>query len=243
MLPVDPNNHADAQAGVVLPGPDVLPVTPRATPMFRLLRATLGPLLRAVFDWRVSGRENLPAGRPYVIIANHLNWIDPWALLLHLPVEPRIHFLANPANLVRHRLDWWVVRKVGGYIPVDLSHRAGPGLFRQVDLCLERGGVVAIFPEAAYGPHEGELQPMKRGFAHFAVDNHVSVVPIGLSGTKDLWLRKQIRMQIGKPIDPDGHDADALFELATAQLRGLVPPYSEPPGPKLLRRFLTRLLY
>ena len=65
---------------------------------------------------------------------------------------------------------------------------------------------------------------MKRGFAHFAVDNHVSVVPIGLSGTKDLWLRKQIRMQIGKPIDPDGHDADALFELATAQLRGLVPP-------------------
>jgi 1-acyl-sn-glycerol-3-phosphate acyltransferase len=143
--------------------------------MFRLLRATLGPLLRLAFDWHVTGPENVPRGRPYVIVANHLNWIDPWALLIHLPAEPRIHFLANPANLVRHRLDWWAVRQVGGYIPVDLSRRAGPELFRHVNRCLERGGVVALFPEAAYGPREGELQPMKRGFAHFASDNRVPV--------------------------------------------------------------------
>lgn len=226
-----------------LPEADALPVTPRATPMFRLLRATLGPLLRLVFDWRVTGRENIPRGRPYVIVANHLNWIDPWALLIHLPVEPRVHFLANPANLVHHRFDWWVVRQVGGYIPVDLSRKAGPNLFRQVDLCLERGGVVAIFPEAAYGPREGEVQLMKRGFAHFAVDNRVPVVAIALSGTKDLWLRKSIQMRVGEPIDPGDRDPDVLFETVSDRLRELVPTYSEPPGPKLLRRFLTTLLY
>jgi 1-acyl-sn-glycerol-3-phosphate acyltransferase len=211
--------------------------------MFRFLRATLGPLLGLVFDWKVAGRERLPTGRPYVIIANHLNWIDAWALLLKLPVEPRIHFLANPANLVRRRFDWWLVRKVGGYIPVDLSRKAGPNLFQHVNECLKRGGVVAIFPEAAYGPREGEVQAMKRGFAHFAVDNQVPVVPIALSGTKELWLRKPIGLQVGEPIETDGKDADAMFEAASARLRELVPAYEEPRGPKPLRRFLTHLLY
>jgi 1-acyl-sn-glycerol-3-phosphate acyltransferase len=230
-------------ASVSLPAADALPVTPRATPMFRLLRAIVGPLMRLVFSWKVEGRHNLPVGRPYVIIANHLNWIDAWALLLQLPAEPRIHFLANPANLVRHRFDWWLVRKVGGYIPVDLTHKASPELFEHVNLCLQRGGVVAIFPEAAYGPREGEVQPMKRGFAHFAADNHVPVVPIALTGTKELWLRKPIRMRVGEPIEPDGRDADAIYEAASTRLRELVPAYSEPAGRKPLRRFLTHLLY
>jgi len=210
--------------------------------MFRFLRATVGSLIRLAFDWKVAGRELLPKG-PCVIIANHLNWIDAWALLLLLPAEPRIHFLANPANLIRHRFDWWLVRQVGGYIPVDLSQKAGPELFEHVNECLRRGGVVAIFPEAAYGPLEGEVQPMKRGFAHFAVDNNVPVLPIALSGTKDLWLRKRIQLRVGAPIDPEGKGADAMFEAASTQLRALVPAYSEPAGRKPLRGFLTHLLY
>jgi 1-acyl-sn-glycerol-3-phosphate acyltransferase len=199
--------------------------------------------MRVVFSWRVEGREKLPVGRPYVLIANHLNWIDAWALLLQLPAEPRIHFLANPANLVRHRFDWWLVRQVGGYIPVDLTQKAGPELFRHVDECLRRGAVAAIFPEAAYGPREGEVQPMKRGFAHFAVDNRVPVVPIALSGTKELWLRKPILLRAGDPIEPDGKDADSMFDAASNRLRELVPAYTEPGGRKPLRRFLTHLLY
>lgn len=211
--------------------------------MFRLLRATAGPCLKLVFSWRVEGREKLPVGRPYVLIANHLNWIDAWALLLQLPAEPRIHFLANPANLVRHRFDWWLVRQVGGYIPVDLSQKAGPGLYRHVQDCLRLGGVVAVFPEAAYGPREGELQPMKRGFAHFAVDSSVAVVPVALSGTKELWLRKRIVVRVGDPIEPAANDVDSMFEVARARLKELVPAYTEPGGHKPLRGFLTHLLY
>lgn len=199
--------------------------------------------MKLFFNWKVSGLDTLPEGRPCVIIANHLNWIDAWALLLLLPIEPRIHFLANPANLVKHRFDWWLVQQVGGYIPVDLTRRAGPELYAQVNKCLERGGIVAIFPEAAYGPREGDMQAMKRGFAYFAVDNHVPVVPVALSGTKDLWLRKRISVMVGAPISSDGQDVDSLYELASARLRTLLPAYTEAPGPKPLRRFLTHLLY
>jgi len=225
-----------------LPKADALPVQRQATPAFRVARAISWPLFHAVFDIRVEGRSHIPAG-PFVAIANHLGWIDPWTLLLVFPTEPRLHFLANPANLVEHRVHWAVVKAVGGYIPVDLKHHAGPELFQHVDHCLAVGGVVGIFPEAAYGPAEGSLQPtFKSGFAHFAVNNQVPVLPVALSGTKDLWLRKRIRVLIGEPI-PAGDDVDALVDRARSELAALLPAYREPEGPKPFRRFLTRLLY
>lgn len=225
-----------------LPKADTLPVQRRATPMFRVARGLAGPLLRAVFDYRVRGRENIPAGA-YVAIANHLNWVDPWTLLMVFPPEPRIHFLANPENLVKHRVHWAFVKSVGGYIPVDLKHGAGRELFAHVDRCLQVGGVVGIFPEAAYGPAEGRLQEtFKSGFAHFAIDNGVPVLPVALSGTKDLWLRKRIEVIIGQPIAP-GSDVDSLVARSRAALEALLPSYTEPAGRKPLRRFLTRLLY
>lgn len=225
-----------------IPAADLLPVQRRATPMFRLARALIGPLLRTVFDYRVSGRENLPSDTPYVLICNHLNWIDPWSLLVLWPIEPRVHFLANPANLVTHRVHWAFVRSVGGYIPVDLKHGSGPTLFHHVDRCLAAGGVVAIFPEAAYGPREGELQPFKRGFAHFAEDNGVPVVPVTLSGTKELWLRKRIEVRIGTPIAP-GSGLDDLFDSSRQRMEAQLPAYVDPGGRKPLKEFLTNLLY
>ena len=226
----------------VLPKADLLPVQREATLSFRVARAVAGTLLRATFDFRVSGRENLPVG-PFVAIANHLNWLDPWTLLLVFPVEPRLHFLANPANLVKHRVHWAFVKAVGGYIPVDLKQGAGRELFRHVDRCLQAGGVIGIFPEAGYGPEEGRLQQtFKSGFAHFAVDNRVPVLPVALSGTKDLWLRKRIEVVIGRPLEP-GSDVEALADRARTALLELLPEYHEPAGPKPLRKLLTRLLY
>lgn len=225
-----------------LPSADTLPVQREATPAFRVARTLVKPLLRAVFDYRISGLENIPQG-PYVAIANHLNWVDPWTLLIVFSPEPRMHFLANPENLIQHRVHWAFVRLVGGYIPVDLKRHAGPDLFRHVNHCLQVGGVVGIFPEAAYGPREGELQPtFKSGFAHFAIDNQVPVLPVALSGTKDLWLRKPIRVIIGRALEP-GNEVDALVDRSRSALAELIPAYVEPAGRKPLRRFLTRLLY
>jgi 1-acyl-sn-glycerol-3-phosphate acyltransferase len=228
----------------MLPTADVLPVQRRATFAFRLARAVVGPVFHLVFRIRVDGLSNVPRDRPYIAIANHLNWPDPWLLLLTLPTEPRVHFLANPENLIKHRLHWFVVRQVGGYIPVDLKHHQGIELFDHVDRCLERGGALGIFPEAAYGPVEGELQATwKKGFAHFAVRSGTPIVPVAISGTKDLWLRKSIRLRIGEPIPTGGADVDAMQALARETLQELLPEYIEPRGRKPLRRFLTRLLY
>jgi 1-acyl-sn-glycerol-3-phosphate acyltransferase len=223
------------------PPADLLTVQREATPMFRFLRITVVPLLHALFRIKVDGRERIPTDGTYVLIANHLNWLDSFAILATFPTEPRIHFLGDTTLLVTHKLQWALVKSVGGFIPVNRQARPDTVLFQHANRCLQRGGVVAIFPEGNYGPTEGEIMPFKRGFAHFATDNHVPVLPVALSGTQELWLRKTVRLIVGDPIESDGLTVDSLITLAETRMRALVPPYHDPGGTKLFRRRLTHL--
>ena len=228
-------------ASTALPPADLLPVGPRANVPYRILRLIAVPLLHLFFRFEVEGRENIPHEGNYIVIANHLNWLDEFAILLLFPVEPRLHFLANPTLLVTRKFQWWLIRTTGGYVPVVRARRGDPALFQHVDRCLAVGGAVAIFPEADYGPAEGELMPFKKGFAHFAIKAGVPVIPVALSGTKDLWLRKRIRVIIGPPLLPEGQDPASLTEAAFQRVKELMPKYRSPGGRKLLQRWLTHL--
>jgi 1-acyl-sn-glycerol-3-phosphate acyltransferase len=228
-------------ANTALPAADLLPVSPRANFPYRLVRLIGVPLLRLCFRFDVTGRENIPRSGNYIVIANHLNWLDEFTLLLLFPLQPRLHFLADPTILVTRKLQWWLVRTTGGYVPVVRERHGDTALFRHVDRCLELGGAVAIFPEANYGPKEGELMPFHKGFAHFAIKAGVPVIPVALSGTKDLWFRKPIKVVIGEAIPSAGAEPTALTELAFRKMQELLPSYVEPSGRKLLRRQLTHL--
>ena len=230
-----------ASQSAVLPAADLLPVSRRANVPYRLVRLLAVPLLRLMFRFEVEGRQNIPRSGNYVVIANHLNWLDEFTLLYLLPVEPRLHFLADPTILVTRKFQWWLVRTTGGYVPVVRERHGDTALFRHVDYALEVGGAVAIFPEANYGPTEGEVFPFHKGFAHFAIKAGVPVLPVTLSGTKDLWLRKQIRVVIGAPLATAGQTAEGLTQLAFERMKQLLPAYLEPPGRKLLRGWLTHL--
>ena len=223
------------------PPADLLPVQREATPMFRFLRVTVVPLLHGLFRIRVDGREHIPTDRNYVLIANHLNWLDSFAILATFPTEPRVHFLGDPTLLVTHRLQWALVKTVGGFVPVNRQARPDTVLYHHVNRCLQRGGVVAIFPEGNYGAKEGEIMPFKKGFAHFATENGVPVLPVALSGTQDLWLRKTVRLIIGESIESDGQTVDSLVALAEARMRELLPPYHDPGGVKRFQHGLTHL--
>jgi 1-acyl-sn-glycerol-3-phosphate acyltransferase len=228
-------------AQAALPPADLLPVSRKANIPYRIVRLVAVPLLYLLFRFDVRGLENVPRTGTYVVIANHLNWLDEFALLLLLPVEPRLHFLANPTILVTRKVQWFLVRSTGGFVPVVQGRHGDPTLFHHVDRALEVGGAVAIFPEANYGPTEGELLPFKKGFAHFAIKAKVPVVPVALSGTKDLWFRKRIKVVIGEPIQPAGHDADSLTVAAFQRIKELMPAYRDQPGRKWLRKQLTNL--
>ena len=224
-----------------LPAADLIPVSARANIPYRLVRLIGIPLLRLCFRFHVEGRENIPRSGNYIVIANHLNWLDEFTLLYLFPVEPRLHFLADPTILVTRKLQWWIVRTTGGYVPVVRERRGDRVLFQHVDRALALGGAVAIFPEGNYGPKEGELLPFHKGFAHFAIKAGVPVVPVALSGTKDLWFRKRIKVVIGPALPTQGADPAALTELAFQKMSTMLPRYVEPGGRKLLRKQLTHL--
>jgi 1-acyl-sn-glycerol-3-phosphate acyltransferase len=228
-------------AQAALPPADLLPVSPKANVPYRIVRLVGIPLLHLCFRFQVEGLNNVPRPGNYVVIANHLNWLDEFALLMLLPVEPRLHFLANPTILVTRKVQWFIVRSTGGFVPVVQERHGDPALFRHVDRCLEIGGSVAIFPEGNYGPAEGQLMPFKKGFAHFAIKAGVPVLPVALSGTKDLWLRKRIRVVIGEPMQTAGQNPESLTAAAFQRITELMPAYQEQGGRRLLRRRLTNL--
>jgi 1-acyl-sn-glycerol-3-phosphate acyltransferase len=228
-------------ASTALPPADLLPVRREATLAYRVVRLIAVPIMRLVFRFDVVGKDNIPRSGNYIVIANHLNWLDEFTLLMLFPVEPRIHFLANPTLLVTRKVQWFIVRHTGGFVPVVSERHGDQSLFHHVDRALEVGGAVGIFPEGAYGPAEGELLPFKKGFAHFAIKAGVPVIPVAFSGTKDLWFRKRIKVVIGEPLVPAGHTPESLTEAAYQRIKELMPAYHEQPGRKLLRKQLTSL--
>src|SRR5438270_2020620 len=223
-----------------IPDADMLPVGRRASPAFRVVRSVASVLFGLVFRFDVRGRERIPE-TAYVLIGNHLGWMDAISLLLLFPPEPRIHYLADPTSMMRNRPLWALVRAVGGIVPVDRKQKANTLLFRHVERCLEKGGVVAVFPEGDFGPSEGELLPFKKGFAHFAVAARVPVLPVALAGMKEIWVGKRLTVRIGETIPTAGKTVDEVHRLGQDAVTSLLPGYEEPAGRKPLRRWLTGL--
>ncbi|TMC82179.1 MAG: 1-acyl-sn-glycerol-3-phosphate acyltransferase [Chloroflexi bacterium] len=230
---------AQVERGVV-PGADMLPVGREASPVFRAVRVVARALFRLLFRFDVQGLATIP-DRAYVLIGNHLGWMDAISLLLLFRPEPRIHYLADPTSMMKNRPLWALVRAVGGIVPVDRMQRGNTLLFRHVQRCLETGGVVAVFPEGDFGPSEGQLLPFKKGFAHFAVSAGVPVVPVALAGMKEIWVGKRLFVRIGAAIPTTGKTVDEVHQLGRDAVTALLPTYHEPSGPKPLRRWLTDL--
>ena len=225
-----------------MPPADLLPVQRKATFTYRLMRIILLPVFHALFVFQVKGRRNVPKGKGFVLISNHLNWLDSFVITASFPPEPRMHFLGDPYGLQARRFQWAFIKRIGGYIPVNNREGSGPALYHHVDTCLQRGGIVTLYPEGRYGSAEGEVGEFKKGFAHFAIHNQVPVLPVGLSGTKDLWLRKKILVFIGEPIHPTGMTVEQLVTDGRQRLADLLPEYRNPRGPRLFRKRLTNLL-
>jgi len=219
-----------------------------ANPVFRLGRGILRLLIASVFRVEVEGRERIPSRGGYILVGNHLNWIDPLLLVSSFPAQPRIYFLA-PGDVV---LDsWWkvlIIRSFGGAVFYNRSTGiVAKEVVEGVRRVLNDGGILGIFPEGRIGDKEGELLPFHRGVGHFAVEAQAPVLPVALSGTLELYLNKPLRVRVGELFYPriEGDSFGEQVREVTVQvedaLRGLLEPYVEPAGVVKRWRWLTRL--
>jgi 1-acyl-sn-glycerol-3-phosphate acyltransferase len=126
-------------------------------------------------------------------------------------------------------------------IPIDRAQRDDRVLRAHIERCLHAGGSLILFPEGRFGYGEHQPSSFHKGFAHFAKQAGVPVIPVALSGTRDLWVRRHLRVHIGAPLHPHDHSIDSLTAAAESRVRALLPPVSWGRGPRLLRRRLTNL--
>ena len=183
--------------------------------VWRVLATALG--LRIV----VHGRKHLPVnadGRPAGgwIAAGlpHRTWIDPFLLWLVLPVEPRLVFFGDARTMARSPLRRWVVRLVGGIVPIP-SH-GGPKAFATnlaaAGEVLRAGAVFGLFPESGAPAPVGEARPIAPGLGYVGLRSGAPIVPIVIGGNHELFLGRRIVVRILPPttaaelagLDPDG---------------------------------------
>lgn len=114
---------------------------------------------------------------------------------------------------------------------------------------LSRGDGILIFPEGKLGSTEGELMPLKKGVAIYALRAGVPIVPIAIIGSNDLYFRKPITLRFGEPLvfpqsqRPKPSEVQAVLNALQAALIDLLPQdYQEPKGIKLWRNFLNKAL-
>ena len=151
----------------------------------------------------VEGLEKIPPGGSYVFVANHRSFYDIPAILPNIAVQFR--FLAKKSLFSVPFLGTHLKR--AGHFPVnyDSARESLKSMADAAHLIQEREVSVLLFPEGTRTM--GGMDPFKDGAAYIAITAGVPVIPIGLTGTKEIlkmhgrYIRPgRVKMRIGDPI-------------------------------------------
>jgi 1-acyl-sn-glycerol-3-phosphate acyltransferase len=170
----------------------------------RLLRMILRPLFRGLFHLlsgvRIAGKENVPKNGAYLITINHVSLFEPPFALAFWPMAAE----AAGAVDIWGRTGQSVLVRLYGGIPV---HR-GEYDRKLIDTLLgvlNSGRPLLIAPEGGR-THTLAMRRALPGCAYLADLAGVPVVPVGVVGTNDDFLKRalhghrpQIEMHIGPP--------------------------------------------
>jgi 1-acyl-sn-glycerol-3-phosphate acyltransferase len=166
---------------------------------------------------KTIGLEKLENGVSYVIVSNHVSYMDTPVLLAHLPLNFR--FMAKQELFKAPFIGPHLTK--AGHISVPLDDwRAALKVLATVGVILvERGQSVLMFPEGGRSPN-GELQEFKDGAAYLAIKGNVKLLPVCIVGIHDVLPMHSGHMRPGKvtlriadPIDVAGLRTSDRVEL------------------------------
>ena len=146
--------------------------------LYGIIRGLTRPILRTLFSFDVQGLEHLPAEEPFIVAANHHNYLDGVVLSAALP--RKICFLVMPSVYACTWIHPHFHRQVGS-ISINLE-RPDPGAIKRALKNLDEGGVIGIFPEGPFSL-DGNLVNGQPGVALIALRSGVPVVPAAINGT------------------------------------------------------------
>jgi 1-acyl-sn-glycerol-3-phosphate acyltransferase len=198
----------------------------RVTWIYRLAGRLTGAYLWLVGPPEVSGREHVPREGGVLLIANHESFLDIPLIgtsLLHRHVT----FVARE-SLARSRfLAWFLAGCRAILVRRGASDRTA---LAAMVARLRAGGAVAIFPEGTRSP-DGRVHAFLGGAVFAAQRARVPVVPVGISGTREVLpkgrrfpRRARLRITFGPALELDRlgprGEADEVLRRQVAELAG-----------------------
>ena len=211
----------------------------------RTARLIVRGLFAAIFRVRHVGA--LPAHGPLLVVANHQGWADGFLLAASFPLRAEVFLLGDRDGT--GKVWWWraVLRAVGIVIPIERSSSTADRAALGTTLAaLERGAIVVVFAEGRVSRAEASLGPFARGVGYLALRSGAPILPVWLSGTAELYLRKELVTIAGasRAVTRGVPTKEATRTLALAlhdDLARLEPSERAPDPERKRMRWLTNL--
>lgn len=183
--------------------------------LYPLFQRIVRTFWRAIGPVEVRGLEHVPASGPVLIIANHQSYLDP--ILVQSFCPRPMHTMAKSTQYASPLMLWLLPRLLA--FPVR-RYQVDPQSVRTVLRHLRRGDAVGIYIEGERS-WDARLQRPRLGTVRLILKGGVPVIPVGISGSYDVWprwdhglRRAPVRIAFGAPLHFPRLDRRAEREAA-----------------------------
>lgn len=173
-----------------------------------ILRPGIRLMMR--LDWQ--GQHNIPAGGPVILAANHLSYMDIFAVSLFADSARRYPVFLAKSSLFSIPVLGTVISRLG-QLPVYRDQADAALVLKQAAQLAARNDACVIFYPEATVTRDPELWPMvaKTGMARLALEASIPVVPVAHWGAQRILPygsfvpkflpRKTVKIMAGPPVD------------------------------------------
>lgn len=149
-------------------------------------------LIRHWYGIKSEGLEHIPHEKPFLIVANHESYIDPFLFGLFIPYE--IKFVTT-ADVFTTPLMRFLLKGTGSF-PMR-RHRQDLKSIRTMIRMINKGQVVCIFPEGGRSTYGAPL-PILKETLKLIQKCRVPILPIHIDGAYEIWPRWAPNRRRGK---------------------------------------------
>lgn len=156
---------------------------PRASRVFlAVLCAILFPVTKLLWRWRCFDEIDVRtlAGKPYIVVMNHVSAIEPLITMLYLHHKKIPLRTMYKSEFNRHRFVAYLFAIAGG-IPV-VRASADMTCMHWCTQALSRGEWLLVYPEGTRVRNFDIKPPIRAGFAFLALRTHADIIPAAVSG-------------------------------------------------------------
>ena len=140
-------------------------------------RLLLLPILKTSYRLHIDGLHNLPSSGGVLLLGNHISWID-W-LVVQVASPRAIKFVMAKSIYDQWYIHWFV----DFFKVIPISRASGKDAIKQIRTHLDKGEVVALFPEGRIS-YNGQLNEFRKGYEMAMKDSSHPIVPFYICG---LW--------------------------------------------------------